>query len=163
MSENDTKIVGNLTADPELRFTPSGAPVANFTIAHTPRQFDRQTNEWKDGETLFLDCSVWRDLAENVAQSLRRGQRVVAFGSLKQRNWEAEDGSKRSKIEMTVDDIGPSLRRHTAVLTKVERNGGGQGNALGGQQAAQGAPAQQQAPAQQAQPAPAQAGGSDDF
>src|ERR687890_1558906 len=103
-------VVGNLTADPELRFTPSGAAVASFTVASTPRNFDRQTNEWKDGEALFLRCSIWRQAAENVAESLQRGMRVVVTGRLKQRSFETKEGEKRSVIEMQVDEIGPSLK-----------------------------------------------------
>jgi single-strand DNA-binding protein len=107
-------IIGNLTADPELRFTPSGAAVANFTVASTPRMFDRQSNEWKDGETLFMRCSVWRDAAENVAESLQRGARVIASGRLKSRSYETKEGEKRTVVEMDVDEIGPSLRSATA-------------------------------------------------
>ncbi|MFM6847784.1 MAG: single-stranded DNA-binding protein, partial [Terrabacter sp.] len=99
-------IIGNLTADPELRFTPSGAAVANFTVASTPRQFDRQSNEWKDGETLFMRCSVWRDAAENVAESLQRGMRVIVSGRLKSRSYETKEGEKRTVVEMDVDEIG---------------------------------------------------------
>ncbi|MCB1254608.1 MAG: single-stranded DNA-binding protein, partial [Austwickia sp.] len=101
-------IIGNLTGDPELRFTPSGAAVANFTVASTPRTFDRQSNEWKDGETLFMRCSVWRDAAENVAESLLRGSRVIVSGRLKSRSYETKEGEKRTVIEMEVDEIGPS-------------------------------------------------------
>jgi single-strand DNA-binding protein len=118
-------IIGNLTADPELRFTPSGAAVANFTVASTPRMFDRQTNEWKDGETLFMRCSVWRDAAENVAESLQRGTRVVVAGRLKSRSYETKEGEKRTVIEMDVDEIGPSLRSATAKVNKTQRGGGG--------------------------------------
>ena len=110
-------IVGNLTSDPELRFTPSGNAVANFTIASTPRTFDRQSNEWKDSETLFMRCSVWRDQAENVAESLQRGTRVLASGRLKSRSYE-KDGEKRTVVEMEVDEVGPSLRNAQARVTK---------------------------------------------
>ena len=120
-------ITGNLTSDPELRFTPSGAAVANFTVASTPRIFDRQANEWKDGETLFMRCSVWREQAESVAESLRRGTRVIVTGKLKSRSWDDQDGQRRTVIEMDVDEVGPSLRNATAKVTKAERNGGGQG------------------------------------
>jgi single-strand DNA-binding protein len=112
---------GNLTADPELRFTPSGAAVASFTIASTPRQFDRNTNEWKDGEALFLRCSIWRQAAENVAESLQRGMRVVAQGRLKQRSFETREGEKRTVIELDVDEVGPSLRYATAKVNRTQR------------------------------------------
>lgn len=125
-------LVGNLTGDPELRFTPSGAAVANFTVASTPRQFDRQTNEWKDGETLFMRCSVWRDAAENVAESLTRGTRVVVTGRLVSRSFDTKEGEKRTVVEMQVDEIGPSLRYATAKVNKTQRGGGG-GNFGGGQ------------------------------
>ena len=118
-------IVGNITNDPELRFTPSGAAVANFTIASTPRTFDRQSNEWKDGETLFMRCSVWREAAENVAESLTRGTAVIAQGRLQSRSFETKEGEKRTVVEMQVDEIGPSLRRATAKVTKAQRGGGG--------------------------------------
>src|SRR5438094_4878455 len=114
-------IVGNLTADPELRFTPSGAAVASFTIASTPRTFDRNTNEWKDGEALFLRCSIWRQAAENVAESLQRGMRVVAQGRLQQRSFETREGEKRTVVEMQVDEIGPSLRYATAKVNRTQR------------------------------------------
>ena len=120
-------VVGNLTADPELRFTPSGAAVASFTVASTPRTFDRQTNEWKDGEALFLRCSVWRQAAENVAESLQRGTRVVVSGRLKQRSFETREGEKRTVVEVEVDEIGPSLRYATAKVNKASRSGGGGG------------------------------------
>ena len=131
-------VVGNLTADPELRFTPSGAAVANFTVASTPRTFDKNTNEWKDGEALFLRCSVWREAAENVAESLTRGSRVMAQGRLKQRSFETKEGEKRSVVELEVDEIGPSLRYATATIAKASRAGGrpaggsGAGNGSGG-------------------------------
>jgi single-strand DNA-binding protein len=132
-------IIGNLTADPELRFTPSGAAVANFTVASTPRQFDRTSSEWKDGETLFMRCSVWRDAAENVAESLQRGARVVVSGRLKSRSYETKEGEKRTVIEMDVDEVGPSLKYATAKVNKTQRgtggggfNGGGNGAPAGG-------------------------------
>ena len=133
-------IIGNITGDPELRFTPSGAAVANFTVASTPRAFDRQSNEWKDGETLFMRCSVWRDAAENVAESLNRGTRVIVSGRLKSRSYETKEGEKRTVVEMEVDEVGPSLRYASAKVTKTQRgNGGGgfcgqQGGSFGGQQ-----------------------------
>src|SRR5215475_4671693 len=125
----DTQItvVGNLVDDPELRFTPSGAAVANFRIASTPRTFDRQTNEWKDGEPLFLACTVWRQAAENVAESLTRGARVIVSGRLKQRTYETREGEKRTVIELEVDEIGPSLRYATAKVQKMSRSSGGGG------------------------------------
>ena len=129
-------VIGNLTGDPELRFTPSGAAVANFTVASTPRTFDRQSNEWKDGETLFMRCSVWREAAENVAESLHRGTRVVVTGRLKSRSYETKEGEKRTVVEMDVDEVGPSLRYATAKVNKTQRGGGnfGGGNAGGGGQ-----------------------------
>lgn len=138
---NDTVItvIGNLTADPELRFTQSGVAVASFTIASTPRTFDRQSNEWKDGEALFLRASVWREFAEHVAQSLTKGSRVIAQGRLKQRSFETQQGEKRTVIELEVDEIGPSLRYATAQVTRTSgsgagRSSGGQGSFGGGQQ-----------------------------
>jgi single-strand DNA-binding protein len=125
-------VIGNITGDPELRFTPSGAAVANFTVASTPRQFDRQSNEWKDGETLFMRCSVWRDAAENVAESLARGTRVIVSGRLKSRSYETKEGEKRTVVEMEVDEVGPSLRYATAKVNRTQRGGGGGG--FGGQQ-----------------------------
>jgi len=125
-------VIGNLTADPELRFTPSGAAVANFTVASTPRMFDRQTNEWKDGEALFLRCSIWREAAENVAESLTRGARVIVSGRLKQRSFETKEGEKRTVVELEVDEIGPSLRYATAKVNKASRSGGGGGGFGGG-------------------------------
>lgn len=126
-------VVGNLTADPELRFTPSGAAVASFTIASTPRTFDRNSNEWKDGEALFLRCSIWRQAAENVAESLQRGMRVVAQGRLKQRSYETREGEKRTVVEMEVEEIGPSLRYATAKVNRTQRgsSGGGFGSSGG--------------------------------
>jgi single-strand DNA-binding protein len=126
-------VIGNITGDPELRFTPSGAAVANFTVASTPRAFDRQSNEWKDGETLFMRCSVWRDAAENVAESLGRGTRVIVSGRLKSRSYETKEGEKRTVIEMEVDEVGPSLRYASAKVTKTQRGNGG-GGFGGGQQ-----------------------------
>ncbi len=125
-------LIGNLTNDPELRFTPSGAAVANFTVASTPRSFDRQSNEWKDGETLFMRCSVWREAAENVAESLQRGSRVLVTGRLKSRSWETKEGEKRTVIELDVDEVGPSLRYATAKVNKTQRGGGGGGGYGGG-------------------------------
>jgi len=125
-------VVGNLTADPELRFTPSGAAVANFTVASTPRTFDKNTNEWKDGEALFLRCSVWRQAAENVAESLQRGTAVIVQGRLKQRSFETKEGEKRTVYELDVDEVGPSLRWATAKVTKASRGGGGGGGYGGG-------------------------------
>jgi len=125
-------VVGNLTADPELRFTASGAAVANFTVASTPRAFDRQANEWKDGEALFLRCSVWRETAENVAESLTKGMRVVVQGRLTQRSYETREGEKRTVVELQVDEVGPSLRYATAKVTRAQRGGGGGGFGGGG-------------------------------
>ncbi|MFD2417967.1 single-stranded DNA-binding protein [Amycolatopsis pigmentata] len=129
-------VVGNLTADPELRFTPSGAAVANFTVASTPRTFDRASGEWKDGEALFMRCNIWRQAAENVAESLTRGARVVVQGRLKQRSFETKEGEKRTVVELEVDEIGPSLRYATAKVNKVSRgsapSGGGGGGYGGG-------------------------------
>jgi len=118
-------IVGNITNDPELRFTPSGAAVASFTVASNSRYLDRTTNEWKDGEPVFMRCSVWRQYAENVAESLTRGTRVIVTGRLKQRSYETREGEKRTVLEMEVDDVGPALRTATAKVTKVARAGGG--------------------------------------
>ncbi|WP_225844989.1 single-stranded DNA-binding protein [Streptomyces sp. HPF1205] len=148
-------VVGNLVDDPELRFTPSGAAVAKFRVASTPRTFDRQTNEWKDGESLFLTCSVWRQAAENVAESLQRGMRVIVQGRLKQRSYEDREGVKRTVYELDVDEVGASLRSATAKVTKTSGGGrgqqggggygggagGGQGGGWGGQQGGGGAPA----------------------
>jgi single-strand DNA-binding protein len=119
-------LVGNLVDDPELRFTPAGVAVAKFRIASTPRTFDKQTNEWKDGESLFLTCSVWRQAAENCAESLQRGMRVIIQGRLKQRSYEDNGGVKRTVYELDVDEVGPSLRSATAKVTKANSNGGGQ-------------------------------------
>jgi len=163
-------VVGNLVDDPELRFTPSGAAVANFRIASTPRSFNRQTNEWEDGEALFLSCSVWRQAAENVAESLTRGMRVVVQGRLKARSYETREGEKRTVFEIEVEEVGPSLKFATAKVTRATRGGGGGGYGGGGQQAGGGdepgaTPAGgqqaggQAAPQQAAQPAGGQQGG----
>ena len=143
-------VVGNLTADPELRFTPSGAAVANFTVASTPRIFDRQSNEWKDGDALFMRCSIWREAAENVAESLTRGSRVIVQGRLKQRSYETREGEKRTVVELEVDEIGPSLRYATAKVNKASRSGGGGGG--GGGSAVVGAAATAAAPVQSSSP-----------
>ncbi len=119
--------MGNLTADPELRFTPSGAPVANFTVASTPRTFDRATGEWKDGDAMFLNCSVWRQAAENVAESLTKGMRVIVQGRLKSRSYETREGERRTVFEVDVDEVGPSLRYATAKVTRTTGGGGGGG------------------------------------
>ena len=124
-------IVGNLTNDPELRFTPSGAAVASFTVASTPRVLDKATNEWKDGEALFMRCSVWRQYAENVAESLTKGSRVIVTGRLKQRSYETREGEKRTVVEMDVDEVGPALKYATAKVNKVSRGGGGFGEGGG--------------------------------
>jgi len=130
--ETTITVIGNLTNDPELRFTPSGSAVANFTIASTPRTFDRQSNEWKDGETLFLRASVWREAAENVAESLTKGMRVIVSGRLKSRSYETKEGQKRTVIELEVDEIGPSLRYASAKVNRTQRSGGGFGGNSGG-------------------------------
>ena len=147
MAQGDVNItvVGNLTADPELRFTPSGQAVANFTVASTTRILDKQTNEWKDGDTVFLRCSVWRQYAENVAESLTRGMRVIVTGRLKVRQYETREGGKGTSVECDVDDVGPALRYATAKVTKVSRSGGGDfggggGGNFGGGNAGGGAP-----------------------
>ena len=153
-------VVGNLVYDPELRFTPSGAAVANFRIASTPRTFDRQTNEWKDGDALFLTCSVWRQAAENVAESLQKGMRVVVQGRLKSRQYETREGEKRTVFEIDVDEVGPSLKYATAKVTRTQRSGGGGGYGApqgGGQQAND----PWATPAPQGAPAGGQSGGSD--
>ncbi len=132
MAQGDVTVtvVGNLTSDPELRFTPNGLAVASFTVASTTRVLDRNTNEWKDGDTLFLRCSVWRQYAENVAESLTKGTRVIVTGRLKQRSYETKEGEKRTSVEMDVDDIGPVLKNATAKVTRV--SGSGNGNGGGG-------------------------------
>ncbi len=126
MAAGDTTItmIGNLVDDPELRFTPSGAAVAKFRVASTPRYLDKQTNEWKDGESLFLQCQIWRQAAENVAESLTKGMRVILSGRLKQRSYETKEGEKRTVFEVEVDEVGPSLRNATAKVTKAQRSGG---------------------------------------
>ena len=125
-------VVGNLTADPELRFTPSGAAVANFTVAATPRTFDRQSGEWKDGDALFMRCNVWRQAAENVAETLTRGMRVMVSGRLRQRSFETREGEKRTVVELDVDEVGPSLKYATAKVARTTRQGGGGGYSGGG-------------------------------
>ena len=130
--ETPITLVGNLTADPELRFTPSGAAVANFTVASTPRTFDRQTNEWRDGDAMFLNCAVWRQAAENVAESLQKGMRVIVSGRLKSRSYETREGEKRTVFEVDVDEIGPALRYATAKVTRTASGGGGGGGNGGG-------------------------------
>jgi single-strand DNA-binding protein len=158
MAQGDVNItvVGNLTDDPELRFTPSGAAVANFTVASTPRFFDKATNDWKDGDALFLRCSVWRQAAENVAESLQRGGRVIVTGRLRQRSYETKEGEKRTVVELEVDEIGPSLRFATAKVTKASRGGGGGGggSSYGGSQGGGGG-----APSDDPWASPAPAGG----
>ncbi|SDS88630.1 single-strand binding protein [Nocardioides scoriae] len=154
-------VVGNLVDDPELRFTPSGAAVANFRIASTPRTLDRQTNEWKDGEALFLSCSVWRQAAENVAESLQKGMRVVIQGRLKQRSYEDREGQKRTVVELEVEEVGPSLKYATAKVARVSRgNGGGGGYGSQGGSGGQGGDPWASSPAQSGgqQGAPASSG-----
>jgi len=146
-------VVGNLVDHPELRFTPSGAAVANFRLASTPRQFDRQTGEWKDGDTLFLSCAVWRQAAENVAESLEKGMRVIVQGRLKIRQFERQDGSRGQSTEIDVDEVGPSLRSATAKVTRASRSGGQGGYSGGG-----GGGGQQPAPANDPWAAPAGGG-----
>jgi single-strand DNA-binding protein len=132
--ETPITLVGNLTADPELRFTPSGAAVANFTVASTPRTFDRQSNEWRDGDAMFLNCAVWRQAAENVAESLQKGMRVIVQGRLKSRSYETREGEKRTVFEVDVDEVGPALKYATAKVTRTTSSGGGggQGGGQGG-------------------------------
>ena len=127
MAAGDTNItiIGNLVNDPELRYTPTGQAVANFRVASTPRYMDRQTNEWKDGDSLFLSCNVWRQAAENVAESLQRGMRVIVYGRLRQRSYETREGEKRTVYEVEVDDVGPSMRNASAKVTKSNRSSGG--------------------------------------
>jgi single-strand DNA-binding protein len=134
MAAGDTQITiaGNLVSDPELRYTPTGQAVATFRVASTPRFMDRNTNEWKDGESLFLSCNVWRQAAENVAESLQRGMRVIVNGRLRQRQYETREGEKRTVYEVEVDDVGPSLRNASAKVTKSNRSGGGGGGGFGG-------------------------------
>ena len=159
-------VVGNLTADPELRFTPSGAAVANFTVASTPRIYDRQSGDWKDGEALFLRCNIWREAAENVAESLTRGSRVILTGRLKQRSFETKEGEKRTVMEVEVDEIGPSLRYATAKVNKANRGGGGGGGFGGGAPGGGSAPRGNAAAAQEdpwgSAPASGSFGGNDD-
>ena len=126
-------IAGNLVDDPELRFTPAGQPVARFRVASTPRFRDNSTGEWKDGDSLFLTCNVWRQAAENVAESLQRGMRVIVSGRLRQRSYETKEGEKRTVYEVEVDDVGPSLRNASAKVTRASRSGGGFGGNQGGQ------------------------------
>lgn len=130
--DTNITVIGNLVDDPALKYTPSGAPVANFRVASTPRTYDRQTQEWKDGDSLFLSCTVWRQQAENAAESLQRGMRVVVNGRLKQRSYETRDGEKRTVYEIDVEDVAPSLKNATAKVMKAER---------GGQRSSQSAPA----------------------
>lgn len=159
-------VVGNLTADPELRFTPSGAAVANFTVASTPRIYDRQSGDWKDGEALFLRCNIWREAAENVAESLTRGSRVILTGRLKQRSFETKEGEKRTVMEVEVDEIGPSLRYATAKVNKANRGGGGGGFGGGAPSGGGSAPRGNAAAAQEdpwgSAPASGSFGGNDD-
>lgn len=150
--ETNITIIGNLVADPELRFTPAGAAVANFDVASTPRAFDRQSNEWRDGETLFLRCSVWREPAENVAESLLKGMRVIVQGRLKSRSFETKEGDRRTVIELDVEEVGPSLRFASAKVNRNARGGGQQAPQGGGYGGGQGA--------QQRPPADPQGGGA---
>jgi single-strand DNA-binding protein len=173
MAAGDTNItlIGNLTDDPELRFTPSGAAVAKFRVASTPRYMDKQSGEWKDGEALFLACNVWRQAAEHVAESLQRGTRVIVSGRLRQRSYETREGEKRTVYELEVDEIGPSLRYATAKVQKMSRSSGG-GGGFGGSgapsddpwaSATPAPPSSQGAPAAQSAPAAAPAGGGGGF
>ena len=166
--ETPITVVGNLTADPELRFTPSGAAVANFTVASTPRTFDKNTNEWKDGEALFLSCSVWRQAAENVAESLVRGSRVIVSGRLKARSYETREGEKRTVFEIDVDEVGPSLKYATAKVNKTQRSGGqggfgGPGQGGGGGGGYQGGGGQGGAPSDDPWATPGVGGGGNQF
>jgi single-strand DNA-binding protein len=140
MAAGDTTItiIGNLVGDPELRYTPTGQAVATFRVASTPRFMDRATNEWKDGDSLFLSCNVWRQAAENVAESLQRGMRVIVSGRLRQRSYETKEGEKRTVYEVEVDEVGPSLRNASAKVSKSTRSGGGSGGGFGGQGGGQG-------------------------
>lgn len=160
--ETTITVVGNLTGDPELRFTPSGSAVANFTIASTPRTFDRQSNEWKDGETLFLRASIWREAAENVAETLTKGTRVVAQGRLKSRTYDTKEGEKRTVMELEVDEIGPSLRYASAKVNRTQRTASGGGFSGGGSSSNQGwsGGQQNQQPAEDPWGAPASSGGN---
>ena len=132
MGDTNITVVGNLVAEPELRFTPSGAAVANFRVASTPRYFDKNANEFRDGDSLFLSCAVWRQYAENVAESLQKGMRVIVTGRLKQRTYETQQGEKRTVFEVDVDEVGPALRNATAKVNRVMREGGGSGGFGGG-------------------------------
>jgi single-strand DNA-binding protein len=140
MAAGDTTItiIGNLVNDPELRYTPTGQAVATFRVASTPRFMDRQTNEWKDGDSLFLSCNVWRQAAENVAESLQRGMRVIVSGRLRQRSYETKEGEKRTVYEVEVDEVGPSLRNASAKVNRSARSGSGSGSGFGGGQSSQG-------------------------
>ncbi|MFC5730276.1 single-stranded DNA-binding protein [Nocardioides vastitatis] len=156
-------VVGNLVDDPELRFTPSGAAVANFRIASTPRTFDKQTNEWKDGDALFLSCAVWRQYAENVAESLTKGMRVIVTGRLKSRQYETREGEKRTAMEIDVEEVGPALRYATAKVARAARSGGGGGyGASGGGAGAGGGDPWSSQPAGQPSSAPAGGGAPND-
>jgi single-strand DNA-binding protein len=159
--DTNITLVGNLTDDPELRFTPSGAAVANFTVASTPRFLDKQTNEWKDGDALFMRCNIWRQAAENVAESLQRGMRVIVTGRLRQRSYETKEGEKRTVYEVEVDEIGPSMRYATAKVVKGQRSGGSSsgGGGFGGGGGNSGGAADDP----WATPAPASSGGGGDF
>jgi len=152
-------VIGNLTEDPELRYTPSGAAVAKFRVASTPRTFDRASGEWRDGEAMFLSCNAWRNLAENVAETLSRGSRIIVQGRLRQRNYETREGEKRTVFELEVDEIGPSLRYATAKVQKVSRGAGGAGG--GGSRSGGGAPSDD--PWATASPAPAGRSGGGGF
>ena len=132
--ETQITLIGNLTADPELRFTANGAPVANFTVASTPRTFDSQSSQWRDGESMFINCSVWRQYAENVAESLSKGTRVIVHGKLKSRSFETREGQKRTVFEVDVDEVGPALRYATAKVTRTSGGGGGGGGQWQGSQ-----------------------------
>jgi single-strand DNA-binding protein len=159
--ETIVTVVGNLVDDPELRFTPSGAAVSNFRIASTPRHFDKQTNEWKDSDPLFLSCSVWRQAAENVADSLQRGMRVIVQGRLKQRSYETREGEKRTVVELEVDEVGPSLAFATAKVTRASRSGGQAASSRPAQQSGGGDPwGQSSRPSSGSDPRGAPAGGS---
>ena len=159
MAAGDTQITiaGNLVDDPELRFTPAGQPVAKFRIASTPRYLDKTTNEWKDGDSLFLTCNVWRQAAENVAESLQRGMRVIVSGRLRQRSYETKEGEKRTVYEVEVDDVGPSLRNASAKVNRVARSGSGEGGGYGGGQRSSGGGGR---PASPADGGPGGSGGS---
>ena len=149
--ETQVTVVGNLTGDPELRFTPSGAAVVNFTVASTPRTYDRNANEWKDGETLFMRCSIWREPAENIASSLHKGARVIVVGSLVSRSYQDREGQNRTVFEVQAEEVGPSLRYATAAVTRTQRSSGSQGEPASEERAHASAP---QASAPQAQDQP---------